>query len=655
MSEIHTSTPVKAPGAHLLGHLRVALGVAMALSFGLSPMALADGEQSLQNVTVDSHRQLVVKFAPGGGAPQSPRLTEVKSPNHQLYIEFSGASLDDTTVPAGDQLTRLLASKMPGVKRAGIGIVSNATAPTVRVVLELDPDLVISPSVSSLQDGAAVISLGSDYSATVGSASSGIPTAEEGIKPFVASDPELAEASTPTASPSNSSDPAAAYEEYYRKFLQQKQLTDSTVPKGEWGPRKGTAAEAAVVKKNGIRIIGTPLNNPALEDLPESVKAAAYPPIKRNPATAAKAPKPAAAAPEQLAEEPKPAATPAPAAAAVEAEEPAPAAVENTAAQPTEVEAAPPPVARKKAPVAEPQTAEAPAQSEEPAPQAQPDMVAGGENASEPAAAPTAAEPVEQAPSAPVKHQVATPRTVKTAAATGVRKVAKPAPELTPEEENAAPAAANAGADESQATEGEQAAAGTDSPKMRAAKLFNSAVKNHMQGRVAQAIEQYKQALKLDDELGCAHGNLGLAYNQQHNYESALGEFHKALAVNARDAITYNGMGAALRAQHDMPGAIKNWQRAVKIDPKLTVAHFNLGTAYDLEGQYEQAMESYQTAVTLDPKFGEAYYRMGLIMQKRKRFQDAKANFKKALNVSAEADYSADARLKIAAIEKISK
>ncbi|MBS2009340.1 MAG: tetratricopeptide repeat protein [Cyanobacteria bacterium SZAS TMP-1] len=633
MSEMHTIAPKRA-----LTSLALSLGILGTFAVG---GALADGEQSLQNLAVDSQRHLVVQFAGGGGAPQAPKLTEVKSPNHQLYIEFADTTLDDNSVPPSDQLTRKLVSQLPGLRRALIGVVPNAASPTVRVVLDLDPDLAITPAVANLREGAAIISLGDAVSG--GAADGAVPVADNsaaGAPETPVSDIDSTSGSAPTPSPSSTSDPTAAYEEYYRKFLQQKQLTKATVPAGEWGPRKGTLSEVNAIKKQGIRIIGTPIQSPALQDVSEVKAAAPAPKAKRAPVPA----------PVAEVTEAAPAATPEPAQEAVSE---APAAAQPT----TPVEEAPAPgkpvaVTETAPEETASQPAEAPAApKEEAASTAQPDMVAGEEHAVEPAAP------------APVRHQLPTPvkkAPVAKAAPSPGRRVAATAPAATAagEESASTPADATAaagGSDEEANLAETETPAAAESPKLRAAKLFNSALKNHMQGRVSQAITQYQQALKLNPELGCAHGNLGLAYNQMHNYDSALTEFHKALAVNPRDAITYNGIGAALRAEHDMPGAIKNWQTAVKLDPKMAVAHFNLGTAYELEGDPEQAMVSYQNAVANDPKFGEAFYRMGLIMQKRHRLQDAKTNFKKALNVSADSDYAADARLKIAAIDKVSK
>ncbi len=183
-----------------------------------------------------------------------------------------------------------------------------------------------------------------------------------------------------------------------------------------------------------------------------------------------------------------------------------------------------------------------------------------------------------------------------------------------------------------------------------AVKLFNQAVNFHLTGKLGDAIEAYKGAIAANPDLAQAHSNLGLIYNQQHNYAGALTEFRKALAINPKDAITYNGIGAALRAERDLMGAVKNWQTAVSLDPSLATAHYNLGTAYEIQKELDKALDSYQQAVKNDYRLGEAYYRMGLIMTRKNRPEEAAEKFTQALKISSKSEYSEDARQRLASL-----
>lgn len=185
-----------------------------------------------------------------------------------------------------------------------------------------------------------------------------------------------------------------------------------------------------------------------------------------------------------------------------------------------------------------------------------------------------------------------------------------------------------------------------------AVRHYNQGYELHKSQKLTAAIAEYQAAIAANPSLSQAYSNLGMIYNQQHNYKDALTEFRKALAIDPKDAITYNGIGAALRAQKDMLGAIKNWQTAVSIDPKLATAHYNLGTAYEIQKDYDKALDCYRQAVKNDYRLGEAYYRMGLILQKRNNLEEALEQFNKALKVSSKAEYSQDAHQRIAILNE---
>jgi Tfp pilus assembly protein PilF len=271
--------------------------------------------------------------------------------------------------------------------------------------------------------------------------------------------------------------------------------------------------------------------------------------------------------------------------------------------------------------------------------------------------------PVEQsAPASAVESPAVEP--VADSAPTAEPAPATPVSEAVPASEPGAQAAAapsaeaaTPGAEQtqpSQETEQPRAGEGKNS-NLEAVRRYNSAVQAHLSGKLVDAVSEYQAALKLNPNLSEAHSNLGLIFNQQHNYAQALSEFRKALAINPRDAITYNGIGAALRAQKDLLGAIKNWQTAVSLDPQLATAHYNLGTAYEIQKDYDKALESYRQAVKNDYRLGEAYYRMGLIMERRHRTEEAAEQFSQALKVSSNSEYSEDARQRLAFLTQSKK
>ncbi len=599
------------------------LAMTIGLTGGLCPAAHGQTAEtaSLKKISVDPSHRIIFEYA-SGGVKAPPQLFEMPSPDHRLIIDLPGAAIDTATMPSADDLSAEVNRVFPAIKRVRF-LTPIKDVPTVRVAFDLAIPAKIKAELRIL-DGAVSLGLNEEYT-----------------QPVTASAAVESEAPAPAAAA------ADVYSQYQKALEAQKpQQPDD---KGEWGPRKGSADELRGVTQGFKPLISSAaLNTPLIEPNLNAVLPTAKKPTAVEAAAPAEVPNRAAANES---------------ASSVAETNPAPSAAASDTANSGWNFA----------------TGDSPAKADAPAPlrDTTPDVqITAAAAAPAPSTIDEAAAAIEQeaAPAPVVKKAAAAPAPVKRVVAAvpaqravqrtaPVARAAAPATEPAQSEvgQTEMPASSQA-SDEPEKTSSEPAAAeqpnnadsneGGNNPKIQARRFFNKAVKEHLSGQVAQAIADYKAALAIDPELGDAHSNLGLAYNQQHNYANALAEFRKALAVNPSDAITYNGVGAALRAQKDVPGAIKNWETSVKLNPKLAVAHYNLGTAYESQGDLDRAMVSYENATRNDQRLGEAFYRMGLIMMKKHKSEEAKEQFKRALKISENSDYSEDARLKLAFISK---
>lgn len=603
------------------------LALTVSLTGNLCPAAQAQSTEtaSLRKISVDPSHLIVFEYA-SGGVKSPPQLFEMPSPDHRLIIDLPSTELDTATMPSADELSAEVNKVFPGIKRVRF-LTPIKDTPTVRVAFDLAIPAKIKAALRIL-DGAVTLGLNEEYTQPVTVA---------------------AVESQPVA-------PAADVYSQYQKALEA-QKPQQPDDKGEWGPRKGSADELKGVTQGFKPLISTAaLQTPVIQADLNATLAAEKKPIgslEASPANQGEASIGGASKADSRASSTssvvsssvgtdtaasgwESAASNAPSKAdaaaplrdttpdvqiTAAASTPAPTSIEETA-EAIEKETTAPPPARVVASV--PAQKSAAIQKVAPIQRTAPVVRA---------AAPT----VE-----PVQDEVAMTQS-ETQAAPQNNVEPEKSSDGSAASENSSPADQPATVDKN---------ANTNNPKIQARRFFNKAVKEHLSGQIAQAIADYKASLVIDPELGDAHSNLGLAYNQQHNYANALTEFRKALAINPSDAITYNGVGAALRAQKDVPGAIKNWETSVKLNPKLAVAHYNLGTAYESQGDLDRAMVSYESATRNDQRLGEAFYRMGLIMMKKHKSEEAKEQFKRALKISENSDYSEDARLKLAVISK---
>lgn len=585
----------------------MALSLAATLALGffgqavVAPAAMAQAEAlPLRKIGVDANKMLVFEFATGGAKPAQPVVRELTAGSHRLVFDFPGAAFDSQSMPSAEELSNQISAVLPGVIKARYSMVKNAKVPTARLVLDIAQTVKVEPRLVRHEEGAVTLSLGEELASTPAAAADTSPSttiSDQAPAQNTQSVADLANAAkaevqeAPQAAPQSEkpTQVADSYDVYMKAF--QAQREENKKEAGEWGPRKGSIRELKGGKPEVIPLVTTTaLDRKLMEAAPAETKAQpnAFAEAEANRAKA-------------------------------QTEAPAPA---EQAAADTHKNAGGWDVAESKS-----------------------DDANANPKKKVEAVEPVSKEPALRESNSNTAENVSETSSAETAnAAQGAASAPVPATASAKE-----PEPANM---ESEGQGESSVSDNMDEPaQVKARRLFNNAVKAHLSGQLAEAIAGYKSALELDNGLADAHSNLGLAYNQQHNYASAISELRKALAVNPSDAITYNGIGAALLAEKDIPGAVKNWETAVKLDPRLAVAHYNLGTAYEAQGDFDRALISYENAIRNDSRLGEAYYRIGLIMQRKHRIEEARDHYKKALKVSDSSDYSADAKQRLASLD----
>ena len=97
-------------------------------------------------------------------------------------------------------------------------------------------------------------------------------------------------------------------------------------------------------------------------------------------------------------------------------------------------------------------------------------------------------------------------------------------------------------------------------------------------GRVADAIQAWRQATRLDPANHAAWFDLGSALLQVGRLPDAIGAFRRAIAAKSDFAAAHHMLGVALEQQGNDMQAIVALRRAVALSPKLADAHARIGT-----------------------------------------------------------------------------
>ena len=172
------------------------------------------------------------------------------------------------------------------------------------------------------------------------------------------------------------------------------------------------------------------------------------------------------------------------------------------------------------------------------------------------------------------------------------------------------------------------------------------------QGRLAEAIEQYRAALMIKPGYADAHYNLGYALAKQGKLDDGITHFIEALRIDPKNLKALNNLGVAEALRGNYPKAIDHFRAALKINPSDADVHNNLGFALRKQGDQDAALQHFTRALTIDPGHPDALNNRGLVLMSRGQLAAAREHFARALEISP--GYQ-DARLNLERVNRLIK
>lgn len=151
-------------------------------------------------------------------------------------------------------------------------------------------------------------------------------------------------------------------------------------------------------------------------------------------------------------------------------------------------------------------------------------------------------------------------------------------------------------------------------------------------GRTADAQAEYQAAAKLDPRFAGARYNLGRALLQSGHPAEAAAELRVAVGLDAGYAAAHNNLGLALARLGQWPEAMAEYREALRLKPELPEAHLNLGNACFRLNRIEEAIAEYRRALDQNPRFGAAHRNLAVALHALGRDDEARAEFSAAAN-----------------------
>ncbi len=169
------------------------------------------------------------------------------------------------------------------------------------------------------------------------------------------------------------------------------------------------------------------------------------------------------------------------------------------------------------------------------------------------------------------------------------------------------------------------------------------------QGKLDEAIPEYRKATLLEPKLAGTHGDLGLALLAKGELDEALAECKKTIELVPQFAGAHTNLGMVLRKKGLVDEAIAEYQKAIELDPKAAGPHHNLGNALHQKGSLDEAIAEWKKEIDLNPKNVDSHIGLGTVLRGKGRVDEAIAEWRKVVELApknADAHYELGQALK---------
>jgi len=169
------------------------------------------------------------------------------------------------------------------------------------------------------------------------------------------------------------------------------------------------------------------------------------------------------------------------------------------------------------------------------------------------------------------------------------------------------------------------------------------------QGRLGEAEDHYRQALRWVPSYADAHANLGNLLLKQGRLEDAIAQYEAALPYRPNDPKIRQPLGTACYRLGNsfadsgrLAPAAEAYGTAVRMLPNLADAHVDYGIVLARLGRVPQAMQELQTALKLDPAAADVHNNLGSLLARSGQFPEAKAQFEEAIRLRPDYEEARD-------------
>jgi tetratricopeptide (TPR) repeat protein len=149
--------------------------------------------------------------------------------------------------------------------------------------------------------------------------------------------------------------------------------------------------------------------------------------------------------------------------------------------------------------------------------------------------------------------------------------------------------------------------------------------------RDSESLFRHTLAVTKDNHL--AHLNLGTVFQNEGRLNEALAEYREAARWSPGFFRAHNNLGSVLDDLGRPEEALAEYRLAMRLKPNLPALHDGIGIVFVELGRFDEAMSEFSEAARLDPDYPWPYFQMGKALLQQGRDAEAIDKLRMALRI----------------------